>query len=60
MNYEAELQLNKTIQIDKIRLSRSEGKTADYLSVEHLWATDNRNSAGEMIVRLIDSKTTFR
>lgn len=47
MNYEAELQPNKTIQIDKIRLSRSEGKTADYLSVEHLWATDNRNSAGE-------------
>jgi hypothetical protein len=34
MNYEAELQPNKTIQIDKIRLSRSEGKTADYLSYD--------------------------
>ncbi|MEK6708292.1 MAG: DUF262 domain-containing protein [Pseudomonadota bacterium] len=47
MNYEAELQPNKTIQIDKITLSRSEGKSADYLSVEHLWALENRNRAGE-------------
>jgi len=47
MNYEAELQPYKTIQIDKITLSRSEGKSADYLSVEHLWATENRNRSGE-------------
>ena len=47
MNYEADLQPNKTIQIDKITLSRSEGKSADYLSIEHLWATENRNSVGE-------------
>lgn len=47
MNYEAELQPNKTIQIDKITLSRSEGKSADYLSVEHLWAIENRNNVGE-------------
>jgi len=47
MNYEAKLQPNKTIQIDKITLSRSEGKSADYLSVEHLWAIENRNVVGE-------------
>lgn len=47
MNYEAKLQPRKTIQIDKILLGVSEGKTADYFSVEHLWATENRNQAGE-------------
>lgn len=47
MNYEARLQPNKTIQIDKIKLSRSDGKSADYLSVEHVWALDNRNNEGE-------------
>jgi hypothetical protein len=47
MNYEASLQPNKTIQIDKILLSRSEGKSSDYLSVEHIWATGNRNLDGE-------------
>ncbi len=47
MNYEAELQPNKTISIDKITLSRNEGKSADYLSVEHLWAKENRNNVGE-------------
>ncbi len=46
MNYEAKLQPRKTIQIDKILLGVSEGKTSDYYSVEHLWATENRNREG--------------
>jgi len=47
MNYEVHLQPNKTIPVEKILLSRKEGKSADYLSVEHLWATQNRNLDGE-------------
>ena len=47
MNYEAKLQPNKTISIEKILLSRKEGRSADYLSVEHLWALENRNQEGE-------------
>ncbi len=47
MNYEAKLQPNKTIPIEKILLSRKDGKSADYLSVEHLWASENRNQDGE-------------
>ncbi len=47
MNYEQELQPNKTIQIDKIKLARSEVKSGDFLSVEHRWATENRNAEGE-------------
>lgn len=47
MSYEANLQPHKTISIDKILLSRQEGKSADYLSVEHIWATENRNKLGE-------------
>ncbi len=47
MNYEMCLQPNKTISIDKILLSRQEGKPADYLSVEHIWAKENRNKDGE-------------
>lgn len=47
MNYEAKLQPNKTIPIEKISLSRKDGKSADYLSVEHLWALENRNLEGE-------------
>lgn len=47
MNYESSLQPNKTINIDKILKSRSSGKTNDYLSVEHLWATENRNFDGQ-------------
>jgi hypothetical protein len=47
MNYEQELQPNKTIQIDKITMARSDGKSGDYLSVEHRWALENRNSEGE-------------
>lgn len=46
MNYEAKLQPKKTINIDKILLSVKEKKTADYLSVEHLWATENRVGEG--------------
>ncbi|MCX3036019.1 DUF262 domain-containing protein [Acinetobacter baumannii] len=47
MNYESSLQPNKTINIDKILKSRASGKTNDYLSVEHLWATENRNFEGQ-------------
>jgi len=47
MNYEANLQPKKTIKIDKILLSSESKKTADYLSVEHLWATKNRCGEGE-------------
>ena len=47
MNYEVKLQPNKTIPIEQILRSRKEGKSADYLSVEHLWALDNRNQEGE-------------
>lgn len=47
MNYESSLQPNKTINIDKILKNRSSGKTNDYLSVEHLWATENRNFEGQ-------------
>lgn len=47
MNYEAKLQPNKTIPIEKILLSRKDGKPLDYLSVEHLWARENRNQEGE-------------
>lgn len=54
MSYEQHLQPNKTILIDKITRSRSEGKSADYLSVEHLWATENRNNPGEND-RVVDS-----
>ena len=41
------MQPHKTIPIDKILLSRKVGKSADYLSVEHLWAVENRNDEGE-------------
>ena len=47
MSYEQHLQPNKTILIDKITRSRNEGRSADYLSLEHLWATENRNRPGE-------------
>ena len=47
MNYESSLQPNKTINIDKILKSRSSGKTNDYLSIEHLWATENRSDEGQ-------------
>lgn len=47
MNYEAKLQPKKTIQIDKILLGVQDKKTADYLSIEHLWATENRSGEGE-------------
>lgn len=47
MSYEAKLQPKKTIQIDKILLSVNGKKTADYFSVEHVWATKNRAGDGE-------------
>ena len=47
MNYEQDLQPNKTIMIDRIVRSRQEGKSNDYLSVEHLWAIQNRAEEGE-------------
>lgn len=47
MSYEQHLQPHKSIQIDKITLDRSAGKTADYLSIEHRWATGYRDEEGE-------------
>lgn len=47
MNYESYLQPNKTVNIDKILKGRAAGKTNDYLSVEHLWAIENRNFEGQ-------------
>lgn len=47
MNYESSLQPNKTINIDKILKGVSAGKTSDYLSLEHLWATKNRIGEGQ-------------
>jgi len=47
MSYEQYLQPRKSIQIDKITLARSDGKTGDYMSVEHRWAVKNRNGEGE-------------
>ncbi|MDZ7854177.1 MAG: DUF262 domain-containing protein [Halomonas sp.] len=46
MSYEEYLQENKTIPIDKILLTRKEGLSSDYLSVEHLWARRNRVDEG--------------
>ncbi len=47
MSYEAKIQPKKTISIDRILLGRSEGKTNDYYSVEHVWARENRNKEGQ-------------
>lgn len=47
MNYESSLQPNKTINIDKILKGVSAGKTSDYLSLEHLWASKNRIADGQ-------------
>jgi Protein of unknown function DUF262 len=47
MSYEVKLQPNKSIAITDLLIERKDGKTADYLSLEHLWATENRNLEGE-------------
>lgn len=47
MNYEQHLQPNKTIRIDRILKARKDGKSNDYLSIEHLWATRNRANVGQ-------------
>jgi len=49
MNYEQHLQPNKTIRIDRILRARKEGKSNDYLSIEHLWATRNRAEDGQNV-----------
>ncbi|MXP15694.1 DUF262 domain-containing protein [Altererythrobacter confluentis] len=49
MNYEQHLQPNKTIRIDRILKARKEGKSNDYLSIEHLWATRNRAEEGQNV-----------
>lgn len=49
MNYEQHLQPNKTIRIDRILRARKEGKSNDYLSIEHLWATRNRAEEGQNV-----------
>lgn len=47
INYEEILQPYKTILIGNILHPRKDGKSADYLSVEHLWAEKNRDVEGE-------------
>lgn len=47
MNYEQHLNPHKTILIDRITNSRRDVKSGDYLSVEHLWAQQNRSAEGE-------------
>jgi hypothetical protein len=44
MCYEASLKENKTVKIGQILNSRSSGKTGDYFSVEHIWATKHEES----------------
>lgn len=39
MCYEASLKDSKTVKIDNILNARSTGKSGDYFSVEHIWAT---------------------
>lgn len=39
MCYEASLKESKTVKIDNILNARSSGKSGDYFSVEHIWAT---------------------
>lgn len=39
MCYEASLKESKTVRIDNILNARSSGKSGDYFSVEHIWAT---------------------
>lgn len=56
MNYEAKLQPHKTILIDKILLSRQKVKTADYLSVEHIWALKNREGENNRKVDSIEKR----
>jgi Protein of unknown function DUF262/Protein of unknown function (DUF1524) len=47
MSYEQHLNPHKTILIDRITNSRSEVRTGDYLSIEHIWAQQNRSAEGE-------------
>lgn len=42
INYESYLNTNRTIDIKSILSKRKEGKTLDYLSVEHIWSTKYR------------------
>ena len=42
MSYEQHLQPHKTIQIDRITQGRKDGKSGDFLSVEHLWGQSFR------------------
>ncbi len=55
MSYEEYININKDIDIEKILLGRDKKhtlgkdkrKTLGYYSIEHLWATNNRNKEGE-------------
>jgi hypothetical protein len=47
MSYEQRLHDHKTTRIDRIGATRIDGGSSDYLSVEHLWATDYRTGDGE-------------
>jgi hypothetical protein len=47
MTYEESINHKKTIDIEKILLSRSDHKTNDYYSIEHFWARNNRSEEGQ-------------
>ena len=42
--YEASLKKSKTVKIGQILNSRSSGKSGDYFSVEHIWATKHEEN----------------
>lgn len=46
MNYEQEVQPHKTIFIESIIKGRKEGKSKDFLSLEHIWANNYRAHEG--------------
>lgn len=45
MNYEEDKNKKKTIEIDRILLGRNEQKVNDYYSIEHIWATKNKDDS---------------
>ncbi|WP_194756640.1 DUF262 domain-containing protein [Aliidiomarina indica] len=50
INYEGYLNPNRTIDIKSILSKRKEGKTLDYLSVEHIWSTKFRQDENDRVV----------